>query len=286
MNESWLDVAGIATRYFIEGHGASVVLVHGGQPGSRYLAWGAEIWSDTIAALANAFEVIAFDRPGQGASAAPPADDAYTLDHDAQHAAAFLTALGKGPYHLVGHGHGGYVVTRLTIDWPQLVRSCTIVDSGALAPGVSRQYVLAHAPQPCLTRRSQRWVLEAHAHHSAAVIHAWLDNAVALAQMPSYQSAVSKMVDAGVEQRIFAPALGRGRIAIYRHLVHDGLAVPTFVIWGLNDPIAPLETGRLLIEALMRKQPRTEMRVINDAGHFVFLEQPVAFQRALLSFLQ
>jgi pimeloyl-ACP methyl ester carboxylesterase len=285
VNERRFDVDGVATRYFIDGNGPPVVLFHGGRPGSPYLAWGAQMWSGTMAALAHAFETIAFDRPGLGSSGAPPADDAYTLDYGAQHAASFLRALGKAPYHVVGHGEGGYVVTRLALDHPDLVRSCTIVAGGALAPGVSRNYVLADAPEPRLGRASQRWVLEAHAHRSAAAIDAWLDVATELAREPAYRGAVARMAD-GVEQRIFAPSLGRGRIAIYRELMHAGLAVPTFVIWGLHDPIAPLETARLLLEALARKQRRTEMRVINDAGHFVFLEQPAAFHRALSSFLQ
>jgi 2-hydroxy-6-oxonona-2,4-dienedioate hydrolase len=281
-----LDIDGIATQYFTEGKGVPVALVHGGVPGSPYLAWGAKMWSGTIGALASSFDVIAFDRPGHGETSARLSDDAYTLDHDARHAAALLAAHGNGPYHLVGHGHGGYVAARLAIDHPQLVRTCTIVDSGALAPGANRQYLLADAPQPYLTRESQRWALETYAHHAAPVVDAYLDTAVELAQCAGYLSARAKMVDAGIERRVFAPALARGRLAMYRHFLQSGLSMPTFVIWGLYDRIAPLENGRLLLEALVRKQRRTEMRVINDAGHFVFLEQPEAFVRALASFLR
>jgi pimeloyl-ACP methyl ester carboxylesterase len=286
MKAHTIYVGGMATRYYTLGTGAPVVLLHGGAPGSRYLAYGARIWSRTMAQLAAAFDVIALDRPGHGETAAPLSDDAYTLDHEAAHTAAFLMALGTGPFHIVGHGHGGYVACRLAIDHPELVRSCTIVDSSALAPGASRQYRLADAPAPLRSRESQRWVLEAHSLHSQPVVDAWLDQAVEHAQFACYRSAVAAMEERGVEDRVFAPALARGRIAVFRHLVNSGLTMPTFVIWGKDDPIAPLENARLLYEALARKQRNTEMRVINDAGHFVFLEQPAAFVRALHAFLE
>ena len=78
--------------------------------------------------------------------------DTYLDDLRAVHAEAQKLAPGK-PLVLLGHSRGGYVVTRLTLDHPELVRSCVIVDSGTLAPGPSKtEYIMANAPKPRLSQ--------------------------------------------------------------------------------------------------------------------------------------
>jgi 2-hydroxy-6-oxonona-2,4-dienedioate hydrolase len=286
MNPRSIEVNGIRTRYFDDGSGIPVALFHGGQCGSATLGSSARIWEPTIASLAPAFRTIALDRPGQGFMDQPPTDADYTLDNDVRHGVALLTQIGDGPYHLVGHGSGGYVVCRIALEYPQLVRTCTIVDSSTLAPGPGRRDILADAPQPLLTRESQRWVLEAQSFNLAVVTDEWIDEAVAVSGTDSHRAAFCKMVDDGLEHTVFGLALARGRDDTYRRLIQDGMPVPTFVIWGLNDPTSPLENGKLLIELLMRRQRQTEVRVINKAGHFVFRDQPASFNEALFSYLK
>ena len=67
-----------------------------------------------------------------------------------QHAIAFLDKLGKKPYHLVGHSRGGYVVTRIALERPDLVKTCVCVSSGSLSPGT-----VAHASSCSRIRRSR-----------------------------------------------------------------------------------------------------------------------------------
>ena len=43
--------------------------------------------------------------------------------------------MGLKNVHVVGHSRGGYLVARLTLEHPEIIRSCIIVDSGTLAPG-------------------------------------------------------------------------------------------------------------------------------------------------------
>ena len=55
-----------------------------------------------------------------------------------RHFAGFLKALGGGPFNLVGHSRGGYVVARTTLDYPRLVESCVLIDSNTASPGPGR----------------------------------------------------------------------------------------------------------------------------------------------------
>jgi 2-hydroxy-6-oxonona-2,4-dienedioate hydrolase len=280
--ERFIDVDGIRTRYFDQGEGERTVFFHGGNFGSAGGASTARIWEPNFVALQPFMNVISVDRLGQGYTDNPKTDDDYTMHAVVQHAAGFLRALGKGPYHIVGHSRGGYVVCRLTLEYPELVKTCTIVSSGTLSPGIVRNHIqLAAPPRPLLTRESQRWVYERYSYNPTIVDDAWLDETVAVSQLPKNTEAVRKMAHEGLEKRLFAPQLAKQRAECHRWILEKGLERPTLVAWGYNDPTADPENGKLLIEMLMRKQERTEVRYFNGAGHFVFREHPRAFNLML-----
>jgi 2-hydroxy-6-oxonona-2,4-dienedioate hydrolase len=51
-----------------------------------------------------------------------------------QHAHGFLRTLGLRNVHPVGRSRGAYLVARLTLEHPELFRSCILVDTNTLAP--------------------------------------------------------------------------------------------------------------------------------------------------------
>ena len=53
------------------------------------------------------------------------------------------------------------------------------------------------------------------------------------------------------------------------HLL-GGVATPTLVVWGRDDRIVPLECGERYAKAL----PNARLSVVDNAGHFVEMEQP------------
>jgi pimeloyl-ACP methyl ester carboxylesterase len=56
---------------------------------------------------------------------------------------------------------------------------------------------------------------------------------------------------------------------------------PTMVIHGADDRLIPVEMG----EEIARSIPGAELVIIEDAGHFVFLEQPEAIASVVAGFL-
>lgn len=276
--ERFVDVDGIRTRYFDEGDGPPILFLHGGNFGSPGGASTARIWEPVFLSLSSQFNTISMDRLGQGYTDNPKRDEDYTMDAVVQHVAAFVRKLGKGPCHLVGHSRGGYIVARLALEHPDVARTITIVSSGTLSPGIIRNHIqLAHPPRPLLTRESQRWVYERYSYNHTIVTEDWLDETVAVAQTEKNAEAVRKMAVEGLDKTLFSPELARQRMESQRWIMERGIPCPTMVAWGWNDPTADPVNGRLLIEMLMQKQPQTEVRYFNRAGHFVFREHPRAF---------
>ena len=281
--ERWIDVDGIRTRYFDQGTGPALVFFHGGQYGSEDGST-ARAWDLNFVPLAKYLNVIAVDRLGQGFTGNPRRDDDYTMHASVQHAAGFLRRLGKGPYHIAGHSRGGYLVTRLTMEHPDLVASCISIGSGSLSPGTSRTHVI-HANLPAWSvRATVRAWYEKYAYNSRLVTEQLLDEPFAVVSSENFKIARAKMLS-GLGKNLFLPQLAHQKRETHRWLLETGMPCPTLVCWGYHDPGAIFENGKQMIEMYMKKQPRTEASIFNRAGHFVYREYPAQFNRTVWAFV-
>ena len=105
----YIDIEGINTRYFEEGSGEPMILIHGGQMG---MASSAEIWFMNFSEFAKNYHVYAFDKLGQGYTDNPKINEDYTMSAQVKHAVAFMNKLNITNAHLLGHSRGGYMTTR------------------------------------------------------------------------------------------------------------------------------------------------------------------------------
>jgi len=280
-------VDGVRTRYFDKGEGETLVLVHGSHVGTNDACESALDWELNFDRLSQGFRVIAVDKLGQGRTGNPQRDEDYTMAAIVKHAHGFLLALGLTDTHVIGHSRGGYVVARLTLEHPELVRSCVIVDSGTLAPGPSEtEYIMAQAPEPRLTRESQRWIVEHYSYSGRHITESWLDEAEQIANLPKYRDAVKKMYDMGLRKKQFLPKMALDKDESLNWIIQGRLTRPTLVVWGYNDPTAPLRRGQYLFDLIAKKTLMAEMHVINQAGHFCYREQPETFNEVVRGFVQ
>lgn len=284
--ERWLDVGGIRTRFFDEGKGDRIVFIHGVQMGSTDGSSSARVWELNFPVLARHHNTISLDRLGQGYTDNPKSDADYTMHASVQHVIAFLDALGKKPYHLVGHSRGGYIVTRITMERPDLVKTCTCVSSGTLSPGTTRTHIAVRdRPQPETTRESIRWYLERYSYNPKIVTEDWIDYSLAIGETERNRISVDKMYKQGLLKKQFSPQLHVQRGETHRWLIEKGMPCPTLVTWGYQDPGAAMDAGMQLIELFMKRQRKTEVRIFNRSGHFVYREHPAAFNRMLHGFV-
>lgn len=285
--EKFVDVEGVRTRYFEKGAGETVVLVHGGAFGSTTGACCADDWDLNFDGLAERFRVFAIDKLGQGYTDNPKSDDDYTMHAVVQHAWATLRALGIEGAHLVGHSRGGYLVCRLTVEHPELVKSCTIVDSNTCAPGTGRNdLVFANMPQPALSAESQRWVLRQYSHSDDHVTDDWVDAMVAVAGQPKYAEAVRKMSGEGFQWTKFLPGILTQKEEMFRILQTRGIQRPVMQIWGSDDPTVSLEQAMGLYRILAEKEQRARWQIFNRSGHYSFREHPKRFNEIVASFIE
>lgn len=281
-----MTVDGIETFYHVAGSGEPIVFVYGGNFGSPEFASSAHVWNLNFAPLAERFQVIAFDKIGQGFSANPLRDEDYTMAAVVRHAAAFIAALKLPPVHIVGHSRGGFSAVRIALEYPHLVRSVTVVSSGTLSPRVGTNDVaLAACPHPPYTRESGRWIYEGYCFSPKSVTDDWIERVYEVLQLPKYRESVRKMMDEQLGARFFVPELAKQKRETLQWLREGRLQRPTQIVFGRNDPTVATEGAFDLFEMIGAHQRKTEVHIFNQAGHFSYREHPARFNALLGGFV-
>jgi 2-hydroxy-6-oxonona-2,4-dienedioate hydrolase len=282
----FVDIDGIHTRYYEDGSGEPLVLIHGGQFGSGY---SLDTWSLVLPALAQHFHVYALDKLGQGYTD-NPRDEAYTFETLFEHTHGFLRSLDLREAHLVGHSRGGLLITRLAQEHTGLAKSLVIVDSNTLAPedpsfpsGAFYAEIAQRTPPGPPTPETVRLEPDAQSFSRRHVTDDFVGRLLAIARLPKSQEADERMKT--LANNAWYPSLNRARAEALRQIDGSGMPAPTLVVWGMNDASAPLRIhGVPLFERIAAKTPRAELHVVNETGHYVMREQPAAFVRTVPSF--
>ena len=122
--DRFLAVEGARLRFRDEGSGPALVLLHG---------WtlDLEMWDAQMAALADQFRLVRFDRRGHGLSSGPPAPDG-----DASDVAALCGHLQLGEVGVVGMSQGARAALAFAQASPQRVRALLLDGPPTLTSGV------------------------------------------------------------------------------------------------------------------------------------------------------
>ena len=243
---------GIEIDYEVSGRGPAVLLSHGYSATRR-------MWDDQHRALGDRYRTISWSMRGHGETESPGDPAAYSSDLTVADMHALLGHLGVARAVVGGLSLGGYVSLAFYLAHPEMVRALVICDSG---PG----YRNADA--------RRQWNERAH------------ERAVALETRGLEALGRSREVRESASLHRSPQGLAhaaRGMLAQEGSRVIDGLGtigVPTLIIVGDRDQpfIAPCEY-------MAKKISGARLEVIRDAGHSSNLDQPEAFNRVLLDFL-
>ena len=282
----FVDVDGVNVRYYEDGEGEPLLLFSGGEIGTLD---GLDRWNLNLPGLAERFHVFCIDKLGQGHTGNPPRLDDYTFEYQLQHTHRLIETLGLTQVNIAGQSRGALLVTRLTLDDPELVKNLIIVDSATLSPENPmfpslRWYenLFLGVPVGPPDRESVRIEMDGQAYSREQVTDDYVDRMLEVARLPKFQEAQSTMAE--IRHSQWLPSVNRVRSDTVRRIDDDGIPVPTLVIWGVNDLSAPLPLGQRLFERISATTPRAEMHVLNSAGHYSYREQPAAFNRVVKSF--
>ncbi len=289
--QKYVDVAGLRTRYLEAGQGEPMLLIHGGHFG---LVASADVWSPVIDRLQKYFHIFAIDRPGQGFTDNPKNDSEYVIGTTVTHAYEFLKTMGVSSAHVVGHSRGGYTACRLTLEHPEIIKTLIMVDSGTLISkevrggthGRSKWYedMFEEAKKIQNPRERMRFLATHNSFGSAHITDEYIDAMLQIESLPKNQEAWAKVGELSSQ---FTEDLATRVAETHEWITAGRLKAPTLIVWAFNDPSAKLEPGGLdTMRLIFPHVPKTQMHILNQAGHRCFAEQPDAFAAAVRAFIE
>jgi pimeloyl-ACP methyl ester carboxylesterase len=250
----------------------SVLLVHGlGQGGSR-------IWYDTIRLLEKNYHVVTLDLPGFGYSQTPPGR------YSPANYAAVLNWLVQEKFSnkpiVVGHSMGGAIVLMYGARYPQQLKHAVLVDvAGILHRVATVKYLSALSLPP----------------DAASIPGTEMADTIGLLILGDTIGEIAKGLPDPTPILNKSDVLwnitmqGRPNINAGYSLIETDFSreikrfiAPATLIWGENDPVTPLRTGRLLVA----KMPNAVLHAIPNGGHVPMQATPDVFNKLLLQGLR
>ena len=244
------------------GQGPAVVFLHA-------FPLGLSMWDDQAAALEATHRVVRFDDRGFGDS--PPTDGPLTMDRIADDAAALLDHLGIDRAVVCGCSMGGYAAFAMVRRHPGRVRGLVLQDT---RPGADTEEA----------RRARVLVAERVLKEGAGV--------AAEVYLPKLVGETTHRTRPELLQRLHreilkAPPRGIAHALLGLAARPDSQAtlaeihVPTLVVCGAEDVLTPPAES----EAIQLAIPGSRLEIIPKAGHLANLENPDAYNGALVRFL-
>ena len=247
-----LDRDGIKIHYEVSGEGPALILSHGYSSTSQ-------MWAGQVAALSPHFKVIAWDMRGHGQSDYPADQGAYSEAQTVADMAALLDAVGAKDAVVGGLSLGGYMSLAFHATHPERTRALLIVDTG---PGYKND------------QARDGWNANAIARAERFETEGLPD-----ASRGGAEVRLARHRDASGLARAARGMLTQKNARVIESL--PSIAVPAVVIVGAND--TPFLAAS---DYMAAKIPGAKKVVIPDAGHSANLDQPAAFNAALLDFLK
>jgi len=226
-------------------------------------------WALQRLAFGRRYRCIAIDNRGTGRTDRP--EGPYSLEQMALDAIAVLDAEGVERAHVMGASMGGVIAQIIGVLHPDRIRSLVLACTACRHHEWRRELLAEWAAavevggMAALGDEALQWLVGPRLRRRFGV---WLNLlARILLQMPPepFISQVRAILDAPDELRF--------------ELVH--MQAPVLVVTGSQDSLTPVGDAEELAELI----PHARLEVIGGAAHGLMVEAPIAFNEAVLRFL-
>ncbi|MEZ5487877.1 MAG: 3-oxoadipate enol-lactonase [Steroidobacteraceae bacterium] len=263
MQSGFVERDGCRLHYVVSGrnHAPPLLLLHP-------LGASLDVWAPQLPQLEPHFRVIRCDLRGHGKSEldlAPPSP--RSMADFAADVLAVLDATRAPRAHWCGLSLGGQIAMWAALHYAARVRRLVLANTAA------------HLPPASLWEDRIATVLSAGMGPLAEAVPARWFTAGFREREPATVARIVEMLR-GTTPRGYADACGALRDTDLREAI-AGIALPTLVIAGAQDPSTPVEQAELLIERIAGSD-----LLVLDAAHLSNVEQPEDFSAAVIDFLR
>lgn len=268
--QGFLDADGIRTRYLASGSpGMPLLLFLHGTSGH------AEAFTRNLESHGRHFFTVSLDMIGHGYTDKPNID--YEIPAYADHILKVMDTLGYEKGHVSGESLGGWVATYLAVHHTDRVDRLVLNTAGGWVANPEVMERIKRVSIPAVenpTPENVRARLEFLMHDKTKVHEDLVECRRRIFAQAGY---------ADVNRRLLClqemPIRQRNLITKEQY---NSISAPTLVLWTTHDPTATVEQGREISSMI----PNSQFVVMDDCGHWPQFEDPDAFNRIHLDFLQ
>jgi pimeloyl-ACP methyl ester carboxylesterase len=264
----FIDLDGKSTHYVKKGAGEPVILVHG-------FFMDLHTWMHNIDALAEHYQVFAFDLWGLGYSSRSSLD--YGYDLYVSQLLSFMDVLGIQKAALIGHSLGGGTIIKFSVDYPQRVSKLVLVDAAGIPNRLPLRAKLFNLPGVGEFLMG----LNSNFFRRMNLQDLWFFDNSRLTETVFEELTRFQKIEGSTKA-----LMGLLRPEFFHTLGSEikqlgSMDLPVLVVWGRNETNIPLEVGMKLHQILKG----SSMQIIDHAGHMPNFEQPEIFNEIVLNFL-
>ncbi len=250
-------INGLNTHYLKEGSGENILVLQG---------WGTEIelYSAVISQLSKKFTVYAPDLPGFSKTDEPK--DAWCVDDYVDFVLAFCKEMGITKTLLFGHSFGGRVIIKMLSreDCPIEVSRVILTGAAGIKPVQSE----GAKKKTSAYQRGKKFL-------STPIMKKLFPNA--LEKLRQKHGSADYRAASPMMRQVLVKTVNEDLSHLLPKIKQEVL-----LIWGRNDDATPISDG----QRMEKEMPDAGLAVIENAGHFAFIEQQYLFLRILDSFLK
>ena len=266
-----LRVNGYDMAFVEHGAGEPLLLVHGTLCDYRH-------WAGQMAPFGAHYRTIAVSLRHCWPEQWDGEGDDFTVQQHIADVASFIAELHTGPVHLIGHSRGGHIAFRVAQNFPQLIRALILVEpGGVLAADLETGHGAAPptiALGPLYARAAQRIRLgeidEALKPTIDVIVGPGGWDRTPEAQRQMFRDNARTLLGQIKESR-----------APFARADAEAIGAPTLLIAGERSPAS----FHHILDGLETALKDVRRAVIPNASHSSNLDNPWAFERAVLAFL-
>jgi len=278
--EGTKEINGTNLYYKIIGEGEPLLIIHGG-PGLSH-----DYFMPHLAPLSEKFQLIFYDQRASGGSSKELDPSSISLENFLKDIDGIRESLGLAKINILAHSWGGLLGMKYATAYPQRCDALVLVNS----VGASSE-VRALNNQKVAERFTKQ----------DSVDRAQLLNSEGFRNLEP--QTIEQLMKIGFRQQFHNPALldslnlsirtdfGETN-ELLQNLAQDlteydfheeltKISIPTLLIYGDYDPLTEIAGARL-----KQSIPNAERQLLNNCGHFPFIEKPEAFVRTVTDFLK
>ena len=254
----YATIDGLQIHYTLDGQGTDLILIHG-------LGGSTRDWDYIAPTVAKYHRVLCWDVRGFGASDKPAGP--YSAQLFAKDLAGLCRVVGISHAHVAGISMGGVIAQRFTLDFPELVRSLTLMSTSSEVGEAAQKNWLKLADT--IEQRGFPTNPEGGSRaFSADFVKANAEQVKALAERTAKNTP-------------HAYAAAARAVGVYNWTNElDRIQVPTLILQGLADVLTP-PGGSVKLSRGIR---HSRLLMISECGHAMTVEKAEVVTQSLLAF--